>query len=137
MSQTEEDGERKLIGDWKRTLNSAECNYSMSEKECLALVLRKKPSDRTLQVLFSKTLRTMRLCDDYGHLCREMKRESRLVIPSRLTNRPLKIPHRTLIGGYPGGSLPPESFRKCTSFSGFVTFSQQCTTHRPMVRLSE
>lgn len=38
LFQTAESGERKPIGFWSRTLNSAERNYSVPERECLAVV---------------------------------------------------------------------------------------------------
>eukprot|EP00171_Calliarthron_tuberculosum_P013079 IDg13079t1 len=38
LFQEQEDGKRKAVGYWCRTLTAAEKNYSMMEKECLALV---------------------------------------------------------------------------------------------------
>ena len=38
LFQTQEDGMRKPLGFWSRSLNPAEKNYSTSEKECLAVV---------------------------------------------------------------------------------------------------
>ena len=38
LFQTDEDGERKPIGFWSRSLIDAEKNYSASERECLAVV---------------------------------------------------------------------------------------------------
>ena len=38
LFQTHDGGERKPIGFWSRTLNSAEVNYGTPEKECLAVV---------------------------------------------------------------------------------------------------
>ena len=38
LLQTHEDGHRYPIGFWSRQLNDAERNYSVSEKECLAIV---------------------------------------------------------------------------------------------------
>ncbi len=38
LFQTQENGERKPIGFWSRTLTSAEQHYSATEKECLAIV---------------------------------------------------------------------------------------------------
>ena len=38
LMQTHEDGTRHPIGYWSRTLNSAEKNYSVTDKECLAVV---------------------------------------------------------------------------------------------------
>ena len=38
LFQTDENGERRPIGFWSRTLNSAEKNYSTPEKECLAVL---------------------------------------------------------------------------------------------------
>lgn len=38
MFQTYEDGTRKRIGYWSRSLNDAECSYSASERECLSVL---------------------------------------------------------------------------------------------------
>lgn len=38
LFQTDEEGRRKPLGYWSRTLNAHEKNYSVSEKECLAVV---------------------------------------------------------------------------------------------------
>ena len=38
LFQEQDDGSRKPIGFWSRTLNAAERNYSATERECLALV---------------------------------------------------------------------------------------------------
>lgn len=38
LLQTHPDGKRYPIGYWSRQLNSAERNYSVSEKECLAII---------------------------------------------------------------------------------------------------
>ena len=38
LFQTQENGERKPLGFWPRTLILAEQNYSATEKECLAIV---------------------------------------------------------------------------------------------------